>query len=61
MGSTFEVESSGLYQSVHVVTAKVAAIGQAGRVLLTETIRVAGLGPGHVGGSGQVPETHNGP
>ena len=42
-GGTFEVNSTGLYPRVHVDTAKVAAVAQAGGVLLTETIRAAGL------------------
>ena len=41
-GGTFEVNSTGLYPRVHVDTAKVAAVAQAGGVLLTETIRAAG-------------------
>ena len=40
---TFEVKSTGFYPRAHVDTAKVAAVGQAGGVLLTETIRAAGL------------------
>jgi len=41
--STFEVKSTGFYPRVHVDTAKVTAVGQAGGILLTETIRAAGL------------------
>ncbi len=37
------MNSTGLYPRVHVDTAKVAAVAQAGGVLLTETIRAAGL------------------
>jgi hypothetical protein len=46
MRSTFEVKSTGLYPRVRVDSAKVAAVGQAGGVLLTETIRAAGLDRG---------------
>ena len=45
-GGTFEVNSTGLYPRVHVDTAKVTAVAQAGGVLLTETIRAAGLDRG---------------
>ena len=41
--STFEVKSTGSYPRVLVDTAKVIAVGQAGGILLTETIRAAGL------------------
>jgi len=41
--STFEVKTTGLFPRVHIDTAKVCAVGQAGGVLLTETIRAAGL------------------
>jgi RNase P subunit RPR2 len=37
------VKSTGSYPRVHVDTAKVTAVGQAGGILLTETIRAAGL------------------
>lgn len=40
------MKTTGLYPKVHVDAAKVAAVGQAGGVLLTETIRVAGLDRG---------------
>jgi hypothetical protein len=46
MRSTFEVKTTGLYPRVHVDTAKVTAVAQAGGVLLTETIRAAGLDRG---------------
>ena len=36
-------KSTGSYPRVHVDTAKVTAVGQAGGILLTETIRAAGL------------------
>ena len=41
--STLEVKTTGLYPRVHIDAAPVAAVGQAGGVLLTETIRAAGL------------------
>jgi hypothetical protein len=44
--STFEVKSTGLYPRVRVDSVKVAAVGRAGGVLLTETIRAAGLDRG---------------
>ena len=37
------MKSTGSYPRVHVDTAKVTAVGQAGGILLTETIRAAGL------------------
>ncbi len=37
------MKTTGLYPRVHVDTAKVTAVGQAGGVLLIETIRAAGL------------------
>ncbi len=37
------VKSTGSYPRVHVDTAPVAAVGQAGGILLVETIRAAGL------------------
>ena len=37
------MQTTGLYPRVHIDTARVAAVGQAGGVLLTETIRAAGL------------------
>ena len=37
------MKSTGSYPRVHVDTAKVAAVGRAGGILLTETIRAAGL------------------
>lgn len=40
------MKTTGLYPRVHVDTAKVTAVGQAGGVLLTETARVAGLDRG---------------
>ena len=40
------MKSTGSYPRVHVDTAKVSAVGQAGGVLLTETIRAAGLDQG---------------
>lgn len=40
------MKSTGSYPRVHVDTAKVAAVGQAGGILLTETIRAAGLDQG---------------
>ena len=40
------MNSTGLYPRVHVDTAKVTAVAQAGGVLLTETIRAAGLDRG---------------
>lgn len=42
-GSTFKVKNSGAYPRVHVDTAPVAAVGQAGGVLLTEAARATGL------------------
>ena len=41
--STFEMQTTGLYPKTHIDAAKVAAVGQAGGVLLTETIRASGL------------------
>ena len=40
------MKTTGLYPRVHIDRARVAAVGQAGGVLLTETIRVTGLGRG---------------
>ena len=40
------MKTTGLYPRVHVDTAKVTAVAQAGGVLLTETIRAAGLDRG---------------
>ena len=37
------MKSTGLYPRVHVDTATVAAVGQAGGILITETIRASGL------------------
>ncbi len=37
------MKNTGAYPRVHVDTARVAAVGQAGGVLLTETVRVTGL------------------
>jgi hypothetical protein len=36
-------QTTGLYPRVRVDTAKVSAVGQAGGVLLTDTVRAAGL------------------
>ena len=45
--STFQVKKiTGFYLRVHVDTARCAAVGQAGGVLLTDTIRVSGLDAG---------------
>jgi hypothetical protein len=41
--STFTVKNTGVYPRVHADTADVPAIGHAGGVLLTETIRATGL------------------
>lgn len=41
--SNFEVESTGAYPRIHVDAASVSAVGQAGGVLLTETVRATGL------------------
>lgn len=40
------MKTTGLFPKVHIDTAKVTAVGQAGGVLLTETIRAAGLDQG---------------
>lgn len=48
-GSAFVVMTTGWFLRVHVGTAMVCAVGQAGGVLLSETIRVAGLGRGMAG------------
>ena len=37
------MKNTGAYPRVHVDTARVAAVGQAGGVLLTETVRATGL------------------
>lgn len=44
--STFRVKTTGSYPRLHVDTAEVAAVGHAGGVMLTETIRAAGLDRG---------------
>src|SRR4051794_15257215 len=45
--STFQVKhTTGFYPRARVDTAKVSAVGQAGGVLLTETVRAAGLDVG---------------
>src|SRR4051794_12301419 len=45
--STFQVKhTTGFYPRARIDTAKVSAVGQAGGVLLTETVRAAGLGVG---------------
>jgi hypothetical protein len=44
-GSTFQVKkATGVYPRLILDTARCSAAGQAGRVLLTDTIRVSGLG-----------------
>ena len=40
------MKTTGLFPRIHIDTAKVTAVGQAGGVLLTETLRVAGLDRG---------------
>ena len=40
------MKTTGLYPRVHIDRARVAAVGQAGGVLLTGTIRATGLGRG---------------
>lgn len=40
------MKNTGSYPRVHVDTAKVSAVGQAGGILLTETIRASGLDRG---------------
>ena len=47
------MKTTGLFPRVHIDTAKVAAVGQAGGVLLTETIRAAGLDRGLATGLGR--------
>ena len=42
--STFMVKRSGLYPWVHIDVAGTSAVGQPGGVLLSETVRVSGLG-----------------
>src|SRR5215212_6791193 len=45
--STFQVKhTTGFYPRARIDTAKVSAVGQAGGVLLTETVRAAGLDVG---------------
>jgi hypothetical protein len=42
--STFQVKkSTGFYPRVHIDTTRCSAVGQAGGILLTDTIRTAGL------------------
>ena len=42
---TFKVNNTGLYPRVRVDSADVPAVGHAGGVMLTETVRVTGLDP----------------
>lgn len=42
-GSTFKVKITARYPRTVVDTAEVPAVGQAGGVLLTETVRISGL------------------